>query len=146
MSYKFIGHDVSVFSAQALGQDLNPSSGASSSYLGRWESVEITLTNDWSTVSSSDAIQPEKRWKMASFTGSLKTWIDAGGSQQLELFGIAQLVFIVFTDGLSGKTMFCRAGITKAGATWGADNGKDSLDFEDVGSTNFGGLPTFGYA
>ena len=143
---KFIGHDVSVFAVQASGYDLTPASGAVSNYLGRWESVEITLTNEWSDVSSSDATQPEKRWKMATFTGSLKGWIDNSGSQNLLLFGAAQLVIITFTEKNSNRVMFCKAGISKAGATWGADNGKDSLDFEDVGALNFGGAQTFGYA
>lgn len=143
---KFVGLDVTVFAVQAMGQDGNPQSGASSSYLGRWESVEITLTNEWVSVRSSDSPNQEKRWKGADFTGSLKTWIDDGGSQNIELFGIAQLLFITFTEKNSHKTMFCRAGISKAGATWGADNGKDSLDFEDVGSVNFGGAAVFGYA
>jgi len=146
MSQKFIGHDVTVFALQAAGQDGNPASGATTSLLGRWESIEITLTNVWSVVSSSDAVQPEKRWKMADFTGSCKGWIDTFGSQQLELFGVAQLVIITFTNSNDGKTMVCRAGISKVHAAWGADNGKDDLDFEDVGRNNFNGAVTFSYA
>lgn len=143
---KFIGHDVSVYSVQASGQDGNPQSGAVANYLGDWESVEITLTNVWSVVSSSDAVQPEKRWKMADFSGTCKGWISFGGSTALELFGQAQLIILTFKETNSGKTMVCKAGISRAHAVWGADNGKDDLDFEDVGAQNFGGGQTLFYS
>ena len=57
---KVIGRDVTVYSLQASGQDGNPQSGTVSSMLGRWESIDITITNEWATVTSSDATQPEK--------------------------------------------------------------------------------------
>lgn len=143
---KFVGHDVRVFAVEAAGQDGNPANGATTNFLGRWESIEVTLTNQWATVSSSDATQPEKRWKMAEFTASLKTWIDNTGSQQMLLFGQAQLVVVTFTEINSGRVMVLRAGISKASATWNMDSGKDSVELEDVGSGNFNGAATFSYA
>jgi hypothetical protein len=135
-----------VFAVQLGGRDGAPAGGATSSYLGRWESVEITLKNDWVPVTSSDAYGPEKRKKMQDFSGSLKGWIDTGGSQQLLAYLQSDLIIITFTNTNDGKTMICRAGISKASATWGMDHGKDTLDFEDVGSTNFGGASVLTYA
>lgn len=138
---KVIGRDVTVFGL--ANTDANGSAGAVTGMLGRWESIEVTIDKDWADLTPSDAAEPEMRKTMDKWSASIKSFVDGLGSTALRL-ALNDYVQVVFTEVQSGATITLRGGIDKAGATFGQDNAKDSLDISSKGK--LGGLASVTYA
>jgi len=140
-STKVVGRDVTVYTLSVI--DGNANVGGVTGMLGRWESVEVSQDNTWFDVTPAGALETEERFGRMKWEGSCKGFIDGSGSTALIMAQATPYILLVFTEVMSGMTVTMRAGIDKAGATFGDKDAKDTLDFSSKGV--LGGLPSFLY-
>ncbi len=135
MSTVIIGKDVVVNTVQAAGFDTVTGTffpGASYNMLGRWESVEITITRKWFTVTSSDATIEERREGPIDWKASTKNMIRSVGSAAIAIGRTNSYIQFFWKDG-SGETYTLVGGISEAGYSQNAEAGKDNLEIINIG-------------
>jgi len=140
MSTKVVGRDASVFSVTPLNE--NGDAGNTTSMLGRWKSLEINVENVWGDLTSSDAEEPEERYLMEKWSGSIKGFVDGQGSTALDIVR-ARYLMVLFTEVKSGKTMRAYGGVDKGGASFEQSSATDSIEFSSKGK--FNGQPSLSY-
>ena len=136
MAESIVGKDVTGYLITAGGVDTGgtPSSGASYTALGKWETVEFSFTTKWFETTSADAGIETRRAGPNDWKATLSNLVRNDIGSLALLLGLSNnWLYFTFTERETGKTLSCVGGISEANFTANQEAWKDKFEVMNVG-------------